>query len=151
MPADHRVGLDEDQDISPARPRTEEHHPEQPICGFQAGPRPPGRESDELLVKGKVLEQEVGARGKEGAHPAGEYGEVSEHLGTMRAGGGAVNAEPAPPTPGVVSEPVTRWNSRGRDFWRSTATLRRAFPRGLRSPLTWSTLPGSLSAQTSAQ
>ena len=61
MPANHGVGLHDDEDICPPRPEPAKEDPEEPVRGRQPGPRPPLREDGDLLTEGEVLEGEVGA------------------------------------------------------------------------------------------
>ena len=61
MPANHGVGLHDDEDICPPRPEPAKEDPEEPVRGRQPGPRPPLREDGDLLTEGEVLDGEVGA------------------------------------------------------------------------------------------
>jgi hypothetical protein len=56
MPADHGVGLHDDQDVGPAGPTVAESGPEKAIQGVQFGPWPLSLEDCDLLSEGQYLE-----------------------------------------------------------------------------------------------
>ena len=61
MPANHGVGLHDDEDICPPRPEPAKEDPEESIRDRQAGPRAPLPEDGDLLTEGEILEGEVDA------------------------------------------------------------------------------------------
>jgi len=62
MPADHRLGLHEDDDIDPSRPQAAEGDPEPAVGRGEPRPAPIVGERGELLSEGEVLENEFGVR-----------------------------------------------------------------------------------------
>lgn len=65
MPADHGVGLHDDQDVRPAGPTLAECPPEDPDQGVQLWPRPFPFQHGELLLKGQDFEGGIAASAKE--------------------------------------------------------------------------------------
>ena len=61
MPADDRLGLDDDQGLKAARPQTVEPDPEGPVKGNQPRWSPPlTMKNRELVAEGPVLKLEPG-------------------------------------------------------------------------------------------
>jgi hypothetical protein len=55
LPADHRVGLDDDESVGPVAPDLSEPHPEYTIRRSQSGSAVPLLEDGQLLAQGEVL------------------------------------------------------------------------------------------------
>jgi hypothetical protein len=70
MPPDHGLGLDEHEDIEPARPESAQGDPEQAIRAADAWTSGGAGERRELLAQGEVLEREVGLRAPIGGRKA---------------------------------------------------------------------------------
>ena len=94
MPTDDGVGLDEDQDVLPPGPQAAQRHPKDAIRHSHPRPRPLGREDGELLAERKILEEQVGSRGEQGADPTGYGEDADEHRERMRSRARAVNTVP---------------------------------------------------------
>jgi hypothetical protein len=56
LPADHRVGLHDDERVGPVAPSAAEEHPEYPIGGSQSGAAVLLLEHGQLLAQGEVLD-----------------------------------------------------------------------------------------------
>ena len=63
MPPDHRLGLDEDEDLEPAGPEAAQREPKPPVGRGDVGRPSCGRreEAGQLLPERQVLEGEVRA------------------------------------------------------------------------------------------
>ena len=73
MPPDHRLGLDEHEEVDPARPQPTEGDPQQPVGSQNPGAATALGEGRELLPPGEVLEHEISAASEgrvEGAEQA---------------------------------------------------------------------------------
>jgi hypothetical protein len=70
MPADHGLGLDDDQDFPPARPELVECDPEGAIQGGELGPRSRLGVGGELLAKGQLDDCLLPAASEEGQNTA---------------------------------------------------------------------------------
>ena len=66
MPADYRVGLNDDQDLLPSRPDLRQEDPEAPIGCSDPGSAPFLGERGELLPKGKFDDRLTAAASEEG-------------------------------------------------------------------------------------
>ena len=58
MPADHRVGLHDDESVGPVPPGVAKEHPEYPIRRAQSGSAVPLLEDGQLLAQGEVLDHQ---------------------------------------------------------------------------------------------
>jgi hypothetical protein len=65
VPADHRVGFDEDQDVRPAGPTQSECCPEESVPGVQFRPRPFPFEHGDLLSEGEDFEGGIASTAQE--------------------------------------------------------------------------------------
>ncbi len=59
MPADHGLGLDDDQCFAPSGPEALEKHPENAVCRPHARAGFLELENGDLLTEGHVLEREI--------------------------------------------------------------------------------------------
>ena len=59
LPADHRIGLDDDEGVGPVVPGVAKEHPEYPIRRSQSGSGVPLLEDGRLLAQGEVLDHEI--------------------------------------------------------------------------------------------
>jgi len=120
VPAHHRIGLDDHQDLLPAWPETAEREPEDPIGGPHPRSRSFGREDGELLAKGEVLDQKVAPRRCEASEPAQDDGNSGKHRDRMEGWGSDVNDAPRLDS---RYDPLRRNRSflMRMEFWRGTA------------------------------
>jgi hypothetical protein len=65
VPADHRVGFHEDQDVRPAGPTLGECCPEESVPGVQSWPRPFPFEHDDLLSEGEDFQCGIASTAEE--------------------------------------------------------------------------------------
>ena len=72
VPADHGLGLDDDQDVGPAGPKVAEGGPEESVQGVQYWPRPLAFEHGELLTEGEDFEGGIAPTAKEGRDAGNE-------------------------------------------------------------------------------
>ena len=79
MPANHGVGLHDNEDICPPRPEPAKRDPEESVRDRQPGPRPPLREDGDLLTEGEVLEGDVDATTEKRAEAVREEDDVLNH------------------------------------------------------------------------
>ena len=73
MPTDHRVRLDDDQDLFPSRPEPEQRHPEGAIEGRELGLRSRLGVGCELLPQGQFDDGLLIATSEEGENRAKEH------------------------------------------------------------------------------
>ena len=73
MPTDHRVRLDNDQDLFPSRPESEQRHPEGAIERRELGLRPRLGVGCELLPQGQLDDRLLIAASEEGENRAKEH------------------------------------------------------------------------------
>src|SRR5215472_7355748 len=74
VPADDRLGSDDDEDVAPARPCATKRCPEQTVHGAEGGPGSLALEHGDLLAQGEDFERGVGSTAQEDADN-GEDGE----------------------------------------------------------------------------
>ena len=79
MPGHHRLRLDYDQGLGPARPQTAERNPEQPIEVMQLGTGLLPLEDGELLTKSNGFQSEGVARQEERAQVGDHCESKREH------------------------------------------------------------------------
>ena len=93
MPTDHRVRLDDDQDLFPSRPEPEQRHPEGAIEGREPGIRSRLGVGCELLPPGQLNDGLLIAASEEGEHRTKEHShEIEQSLHRER------DAAPFPPS-----------------------------------------------------
>ena len=81
MPTDHRVRLDNDQDLFPPRPESEERHPESAIERREPGLRSRLGVGCELLPQGQFNDCLLIAASEEGEHRVKEHShEIEQSL-----------------------------------------------------------------------
>src|ERR1035437_2949172 len=68
VPADHGLGLDDEQDVGPAGPAAAEGGPEESVQAIQNGPRPFPFQHGDLLAEGEDLERGVAPTAEEDSH-----------------------------------------------------------------------------------
>ena len=66
MPADHGVGLDDNQDVRPSEPKSTKGNPKKPVTPLQSRTWPFSFEDDDLLAQGQNLQAELVAATDEG-------------------------------------------------------------------------------------
>lgn len=64
MPANYGFGLDDDEGVSPACPKSAQHNPDKPIVGCKPWSRASCRQNCKLPTECEVLQHEVTARPK---------------------------------------------------------------------------------------
>jgi hypothetical protein len=79
MPANHRVGLDDDECVCPAGPDLGEANPECAVSQAQTWWRCGSVEGGKLLAQSKVLESELGTGAEGGAKAGEQVQEQGEH------------------------------------------------------------------------
>jgi hypothetical protein len=79
VPADHGLGLDDDQDVGPAGPKVAEGGPEASVQGVQYGPRPLAFEHGDLLTEGEDFEGGIAPTAKEDRDASNEREDGFEH------------------------------------------------------------------------
>ena len=82
MPANHGVGLDDDQRVDPARPDSEQSHPEAPVGIGQFRPGFLVLQNGELLTESQVFEDEIRAGSEESTNSDG-FDNEANHRDTM--------------------------------------------------------------------
>src|SRR5208337_597608 len=83
MPANHGFRGDKDQRPLPARPDFSQNHPEQLVDGTQSRTRSLCVQSQQLLTKGEVLQQEFFSGAKDGENPAEQMSKAHKHQGII--------------------------------------------------------------------
>ena len=87
MPGDNGFRFDDNQDVSPCRPKTAEQNPKYPILDSEPRARMFSLEYAQLLTEGKDLEPEVVAGTEEGAETGEQADEKCNHgLGFIAQG-----------------------------------------------------------------
>ena len=79
MPADHSLGLHDDEDISPPRPHAAQGCPEQPVKAVQLWARPFAFEHGDLLPEGEDFNCSVMPTAEEDADSDQESNDEFEH------------------------------------------------------------------------
>src|SRR5271169_5146865 len=79
MPANHGLRGDQDQRFLPARANLSQNDPEQPVDGTQSRTRSLCMQSQQLLAKGEVLQEEFFSRAKDGDDPAEQMSNAHKH------------------------------------------------------------------------
>src|SRR5580658_9775226 len=79
VPADHGVGLHQDQDVRPAGPTLAERRPEQSVPGVQFWSRPFPFQYGELLSEGEDFEGRIASTAKENSNRHKERKDDLEH------------------------------------------------------------------------
>ena len=89
MPADHGLGLDNDEDITPARPETVECRSEESIQGVQQWARAFAFEHGDLLSQGKDFKSRIASALEEDAddceHGQDEFTHELSHVTRLNA------------------------------------------------------------------
>jgi hypothetical protein len=79
MPADHGLGLHDDEDVGPPGPHTAQGRPEQPVKGVQLWARPSPLEHGDLLSEGEDLNCSVMPTAEEDSDSGQESKDEFEH------------------------------------------------------------------------
>jgi GTP cyclohydrolase II len=83
MPPYDCLRRDQDQRSLPARPNFSQNDPEQPVDGTQSRARSLGVQSQQLLPKGEVLQEECFSGAKDGDDPAKQILKARKHQGII--------------------------------------------------------------------
>src|ERR1019366_1655575 len=83
MPANHGLRSNEDQRPFPARPNSSQNDPEQPVDRTQSRARSLCVQSQQLLPKGEVLQEEFFSGAKDGDDPAEQISKTHKHQGII--------------------------------------------------------------------
>ena len=83
MPPYDCLRRDQDQRSLPARPNFSQNDPEQPVDGTQSRARSLGVQSQQLLPKGEVLQEEFFSGAKDGDDPAEQMSKARKHQGII--------------------------------------------------------------------
>ena len=83
MPPYDRLRRDQNQRSLPARPNFSQNDPEQPVDGTQSRARSLGVQSQQLLPKGEVLQEECFSGAKDGDDPAEQILKARKHQGII--------------------------------------------------------------------
>jgi hypothetical protein len=79
VPCDNSLRFDNQEDIGPARPKTAERGPEQPVTGDQGWPRSLAFEDGNLLAESQDFQGSIGSGPEESAHGGQEGEKELEH------------------------------------------------------------------------
>jgi hypothetical protein len=91
MPADHGLGLHDDEDIGLPGPHTAQGHPEQPVKGVQLWARPFALEHGNLPSKGEGFNRSVMPTAEEDSDSGQESSYGFEHELYVVAGRNAIS------------------------------------------------------------
>src|SRR5664279_399037 len=83
MPTNHGLRGDEDQRSLPVRPNFSQNDPEQLVDGAQSRTRSLCVQSQQLLPKGEVLQEEFFSGAKDGEDPAEQMSKAHKHQGII--------------------------------------------------------------------
>ena len=79
MPANHCLGLHEDENVGPSRPQPAKRDPEPAVSGSDVGTPTAAGERSKLLLEGQVLDHEFAAVAEGRAKGAEERQEKVQH------------------------------------------------------------------------
>ena len=79
MPADHGLGVDDDEDFGPAGPNVAEGGPEESVQGVQYWPRPFPFQDSDLLTEGEDFDGGIAPTAKENRDTGNEREDKFEH------------------------------------------------------------------------
>ena len=117
MPADHGVGLDDDEDVRPSRPEPGKDDPERAVGLAQVRAARGALQVGQLLAQGEVLQCEVGPAAEGGPQRAKEAQEQVDHRAMMHDGVPAWPGQsPIVVTVGELRVRITSWRSTGPPF-----------------------------------
>ena len=133
MPADHGVGLHDDEDVGPPGPQTAQGRPEQPVKGVQLWARPFASEHGNLLSEGENLNCSVMPTAEENAERAQEREDEFDHEHMVvacrnAASAGQRQAKGSGPQAADSKIPRGLVDGRGFDRSRDLGTFRRSLP-----------------------